>query len=415
MTTGSSEAVIPKESAEVGSSWVWLLILFTVASLVDAAFYGQVGAFTPLHLGKLGLSPEEVTRYTGLLAAMTWAVGIPFLPFWGALADRYSRQPIIVRSFAAFLVAGVLMLIARDIWLFGLGRALMSLALGNSGLMMTTLAERVPKHRLGLAFAIMNSAAPIGYFAGPLGGGPIVDRWGLSGLLLINMALIVLVILGLSFGYRDTYHGKATGSIWKMAGDSIVPIARSSQLRTLFAALFTLLLGWQAALTYIPLAVTNIYHGSDPGTAVGIVVGVGGLAVMVVGPVVGALADRYGRWRMLFIGALVAAALLPLPMFARSVPALAASWGAANAMLSSIFALSFTVISEATTGEMRARVMSFAYLPAYLSNMTGAAIGSFIAGYSVWWIFPIGALLTMIGVGVLWWASRLIRPKLVTT
>jgi MFS family permease len=183
----------------------------------------------------------------------------------------------------------------------------------------------------------------------------------------------------------------------------------------LFAALFTLLLGWQAALTYIPLAVTNIYHGSDPGTAVGIVVGVGGLAVMVVGPVVGALADRYGRWRMLFIGALVAAALLPLPMFARSVPALAASWGAANAMLSSIFALSFTVISEATTGEMRARVMSFAYLPAYLSNMTGAAIGSFIAGYSVWWIFPIGALLTMIGVGVLWWASRLIRPKLVTT
>ncbi len=68
--------------------WVPLLALYTAASFVDAAFYGQLVAFTPIHLASLGLSPAEVTRDTGLLSALAFAVGIPFLPLWGALADR---------------------------------------------------------------------------------------------------------------------------------------------------------------------------------------------------------------------------------------------------------------------------------------------------------------------------------------
>lgn len=51
------------------SSWVWLLVIFTAASLVDAAFFGQMAAFTPLHLAALGLSESEVSAYTGLLAS----------------------------------------------------------------------------------------------------------------------------------------------------------------------------------------------------------------------------------------------------------------------------------------------------------------------------------------------------------
>jgi nitrate/nitrite transporter NarK len=91
------------------NSWVWLLGLFTLASLVDAGFYGQINAFTPLQLKAYHLTPAQVTTATGLLASLTWAIGIPFLPLWGALADRYSRQPVIVRSCLGFLVAGLLM------------------------------------------------------------------------------------------------------------------------------------------------------------------------------------------------------------------------------------------------------------------------------------------------------------------
>ncbi len=407
----SEERLSGSSAVEKHAPWVPLVAMFTAASLVDAGFYGQVAAFTPLHLSRLGLSSAEVTRMTGLLASLTWAVGIPFLPLWGALADRYRRKPVIIRSYAAFLAAGLLMIVSRNIWIFALGRAVMSLALGNSGLMMTTLAERVPRHRLGLAFAVMNSAAPIGYFAGPLAGGPMVDAWGLPALLAVNMGLILVAIAWLTFGYRDSYHGRAGGSILRLAVDSLVLIGRSPSLRALFTSLFVLFIGWQAVMPYIPLAALSVYTGNAPATAVGLVVGMGGLAVVAIGPALGAIADRYGRTRTLLAGSVLAAALLPLPALARGLVGMTAAWGAANGVIAAVFALSFTVLSDASTDETRGRVMSFAYLPCNASSVVGAAVGSVVAGRSIALVFPFGALATVLGIGTLTWAAMRLRQQ----
>src|SRR5512146_2149835 len=92
------------------SSWVWLLALFTFGSFIETVFYGQLTAFTPLYLPKLGIRPEEVSLWTGLIASFASLLGLPFLPFWGALADRYARKPITIRSFIVELLAGLVTL-----------------------------------------------------------------------------------------------------------------------------------------------------------------------------------------------------------------------------------------------------------------------------------------------------------------
>ncbi len=120
---------------------------------------------------------------------------------------------MVVRSFVVYLLAGILAVLAGNVWVFVIGRSLMSLSLGNSGLMLTTLAERTPANRHGLAFAIMNSAGPVGAFVGPLLGGPIVDHWGFRTLMWINVVVMVMVILALSFGYVDSYRGKSQAPI----------------------------------------------------------------------------------------------------------------------------------------------------------------------------------------------------------
>ena len=107
--------------------WEWLLALFTLASLIETMFWGQLGAFTPLQLPRLGVSAAQVPLWTGIIAAVAGAAGIPFLPFWGALADRWARQPLIVRSFVAHLIAGILAILAGNVWVFLLSRAIMTL------------------------------------------------------------------------------------------------------------------------------------------------------------------------------------------------------------------------------------------------------------------------------------------------
>src|SRR5207245_11611800 len=107
----------------------------------------------------------------------------------------------------------------------------------------------------------------------------------------------------LSFGYRDRFVPPgSSGSLLRMAGDGIMLIARSPRLRTLFPALFLLFAGWMLAYIYVPLVVARLYSGSDPATAVGIVLGAGGLGVFVRSPAVGALGDRVGRARTAFAG-----------------------------------------------------------------------------------------------------------------
>lgn len=393
-------------STPLRSSWIWLLVLFSASSFIETVVYGQFTAFTPLYLPRLGVRPEDVTVWTGAIASVAGILGLPFLPFWGALADRYARKPVIVRSYGVLLLTALACAVAGNVWIFLLGRTLSSLALGNSGLMLTTLAERAPSHRQGLAFSIMNSAAPVGVFIGPLVGGPIVDRLGFPSLLLIDAGLMLLVVLFLTFGYRDDFKGTDRGSLLRMAMDSIKIIWNSSRLRALFPALFMLFAGWMMALTFVPLAVSKLYVGQDQGTIVGLVLGAGGFVALFLGPLVGLLADRFGYWRVLLVGAAAAILLWPLPWLAVGLVAFGAAWAAINGLTSGVFSISFNVLSSSTTDEVRGRVMSFAYLPVNVGIILGPSIGSLVTQGSVFAVFPAAAVLTAIGVGLLVIAKR---------
>jgi MFS family permease len=394
------------DTSRLRSGWVWLLALFTSASFVEAMVFGQLGAFIPLYLPHLGIPQSAVPAWTGALAAITGAIGIPFLPFWGALADRYARQPIIVRSFVVELCAVLLMMMAGGIWFFMIGRSLTALALGNTGLMLTTLSERAARNRLGLAFSIMNSAAPIGAFLGPLLGGPLVDTRGFNVLLLVDAFFLSAVVLGTSFGYRDHFQGTNRGPLVSMAAESVRIIGRSARLRTLFPALFLLCAGWTLAMTYVPLVIKDLYTGEDLGTVVGTVIGIGGLATLLISPLLGALADRFGHWRVLFIGASVAVLLWPIPLFVHGLTEFTIAWALIAGVVAAVFALSFTLLSTSSPSAVRGRVMAFAFLPFNLAFTFGPAVGSVITRSSVFTIFPVAALSTALGIAVLWYARK---------
>ena len=393
--------MINASTSQVKTSWVPLLVLFAFASFVEAIFYGQMGAFTPLYLPALHVPADQIVLWTGITASASALVGLPFLPFWGALADRYARKPIIIRSFLIELGVGVICVLSQNVWIFLAGRALAGLALGNSGLMLTTLAERAPARRQGLAFSIMNSAAPVGVFIGPLVGGPVVDRFGFPALLGIDAVLLLGVVLALTFGYQDSYRGRETGPLLGMAWEGVRMIWRSPRLRALFPALFLLFGGWMMAMAYIPVMVKSLYTGSDQGTMVGLVLGAGGLASLLLAPLTGVVADRLGHERVLIGGAILTTLIWPLPALAHSLVVFACAWAVLNGLTSGVFSISFNVLADSAEREVRGRVMSFAYLPVNVGGILGPGLGSLITQAGVFAVFPAAALLTGLGVGAM--------------
>ncbi len=388
------------------SSWLWLLALFTVASLLESFVFSQVATFMPLYLPDLGVAEADVPELTGRIVAVSTAIGVPFAPLWGALADRFSRHPLIVRSFVAHTLGLVLMLAAGNVWAFAAGRAVTSLSIGNSGLMVATLAERVPRHRTALAISIMTGALPLGGFVGPLLGGPIVDAWGFRALLGVDVAVMSLVSLAMTFGYRDTFASSSRGPVLGMVGGSVGVIWRSPLLRALFPAIFLLLAGPALARIYMPLVVTDLYHGDDPGTAVGLVAGAGGLTTLALSPLMGALADRFGLRRMLLAGALVEMALWPLALLTQGLLGFAIFWAVVSGVVSGVMSVSFSLLSQSAPGEVRGRVMALSTLPMILGSVAGPAIGSVVTRGGLFNIFPTAAVITALGVAVLVLAIR---------
>jgi DHA1 family multidrug resistance protein-like MFS transporter len=389
------------------SGWVRMTIIFAVAGFFEVATYGQVTAFTPLYLPRLGIELVAVAFWVGAITSFSNVAGLPFLPFWGALADRHGRKPLIIRSFVVAFVAVSLTALAPNVWVFALARAIQSLGLGNTGLILATLAEHAPPGRIAFAFGIVNGANPMGAFIGPLVGGPVVDRFGFPLLMGADAAIMLGVIAMLAFGYRDGFVAKATGgSLLRMAGDGILLIVRSPRLRALFPALFLLFAGWMLGFIYVPLVVARLYTGSDPNTAVGIVLGAGGLGVFVLSPLVGAIADRYGKARTLFIGSAVLAAIWTGPFFARDIVPFTVVWTIVNGLAAALFSVSFTLLSASAADETRGRVMTFAYLPANIGFVIGPALGSVIASVDVFLVFPTAAVLTLLGLAAVIFAWR---------
>ncbi len=313
---------------------------------------------------------------------------------------------MVVRSFVVYCLAGAMAVAAGSVWIFVLGRSLMSLSLGNSGLMLTTLAERTPPNRHGLAFAIMTGAGPIGGFVGPLVGGPIVDQWGFRALMAANVAVMVLLVLGLVLGYQDAYRGHVEAPILRMAADSIRVSFQAGRLRTLFLALLLLYAGWMLVYSYLPVVVTQLYQGSRPATAIGYVLGAGGVLAMLLSPIFGALADRHGYWRVLLIGAATETALWLIPYWTRSLVPFAAVACLISGVAAAVFSISFNVLSSSAPSSIRGRVMSFAYLPVNIGFSMGPMVGSQLVRLDLFYIFPAAFVLTGMGVLVLNLARR---------
>jgi len=384
-----------------------MLVLFSVASFVEVIAYGQLAAFTPLYLPAIGVAPADVPFWVGVINSGANLFGVAFLPFWGALADRLGRKPLIIRSFAATGLGLAIAAAAPNVWLFTIARGITALNLGNSGLMMTALAESAPASRLGFAYGVLNGSGPLGAFLGPLAGGPFVDRFGFAVVLGADAILLGAVVLVLAIGFREAFTPPADRpALLRSAFGGAALLVRSPRLRLLFPALLVGFAGWMLVFTYTPIAVARIHEGTDPATAIGLVLGAGGLVTLVASPLTGAIADRFGLARTYFSLGTVAALLWLVPWMARDYVGFLIAWALANGVGSGLFSLSFNVLARSVSDAARARVMTFSYLPLNVGFIVGPAIGAVVASTDPFAIFPTAVILELAGLALVALALR---------
>jgi DHA1 family multidrug resistance protein-like MFS transporter len=289
------------------------VVVLTVA-LAHIAF-DLTQPFIPLYVFELGITDiAEASFWSGVIVGIGPLMGSIMGPFWGALADKYGRKPMVLRALLMIGVMQVANAFVTDIYtLVGL-RVIMGIFAGFTPMAMALAISVGPREKMAHAIGLVQAATFLPLAIGPTIGGVLSDTYGLrfnfvlTGVLLLIPALLLYVMVK-ETGYGgakkdDAVDGVKLGRRASMMSLLLLP-GFAASLAILFMTRFT-----DRALTPIlPLYLVELDTPSAQlATITGFVVASG--AVAAAGSSV-----LYGRWarpentRRLLIIALAGGAL----------------------------------------------------------------------------------------------------------
>ena len=283
-------------------SWRGVNVLLLTTSTVMFATEGHLIAFTPLQLRELGLDEADVGVWTGILVAVTMSMALPLGPFWGVLAERFSRRAILLRTFIILSISLLLAAWAENLAWMVIARAMLGLSYGVGGVITATQAMVTPPRYIGRAVATVQTALPIAASIGPPLGALVIPTIGLSGLLVVDavLSLVAGVVVWLLLPEPKDAHKPA--SVMGRMGEVMQMAWSTPELRWNLVNQFLVRAGAGTVDSYISVRIAQM--ASDPASAIGWILGGYGVVTTVSTWWIGRLADRPDIVRIYTLGML---------------------------------------------------------------------------------------------------------------
>src|SRR5487761_855527 len=277
------------------TGWSVIAVLFAATTSVESMSWTQLTAYTPFYLRELHVPAAQVPGWIAAMSSLGWILALPLAPFWGVLADRYSRKLIIVRSavLEALIFGG--WALSTSPWMALLFRSLNGFILGNTGVMLAVQASTTPKQRLALAVGIVGAGSPAGRAGGPILGALLVHYVDVRGMLLFDAALSIVMAVLLTVVMRETDHVRpADLRVLSLLRGTLDEIVSKPLVWRLFLATAVTQVGLWTILPYVPIYIGRLAPDNAV-TAVGVVLSAVGLGQAVASPLWGLAMQRVGH------------------------------------------------------------------------------------------------------------------------
>lgn len=152
------------------------IFLLCYARMMEPIAFFCIFPFIAQMVQDNGNLPEsDVGFYSGLIESLFSATQMLVLIFWGRLADRIGRKPVLMYSLVGMVIGLVLFGVARSIWQMIVFRCIAGVFSGSGLIIRTMIAEHSTPDTQALAFSWFAIGGNLGIFVGPLVGGALAD------------------------------------------------------------------------------------------------------------------------------------------------------------------------------------------------------------------------------------------------
>lgn len=364
--------------------WRKNLYVLWVGTFIAGMSFSIVSPFLPMLLKQVGVV-ENLEIWSGIAFSASFVISSIMSPVWGALADKYGRKVMIIRSGIGIATCYFGLAFAVAPWQVVALRMLNGFLSGFIPSATALVATNTPEERLGSSLGLIQTGSAFGNIMGPLFGGVVSHYVGIQQTLLIGGLILFAATAVVIFGVKEIR--KPNPNIkTNVLGD----LRTATSNHILLTMLCTVML-FQSAVMIIqpvlPIYIEQMLAGKDASLVTGVLFSLVGVATVIAAPLWGKRGEKRGFRRVLLTG-LLGASLLSIPhAFTNNIVVLGVLRFLFGLFLASLMPSSNALIAKSVPGDFRGRAFGISTSFSQMGAVLGPLVGGFIGSH--WGIKPV--------------------------
>ena len=362
--------------------WKKNLFVLSIAVFIAGIAFSEIMPFLSLYINTLGnFSHQQLNFWSGIVYSGTFIVSAVVSPWWGKLADKKGRKPMILRAGIGMSVVIACMGLVQNVWQLLLLRMLQGVFAGFISNSNALVATETPKTNSGQALGTIASATTAGTLLGPLVGGALTSIFSYRITFMITCGLLLLCsILVLFFVHEDDFKPVTAKKLDKASG--VIKSLRSPHL--IFGLLLTTLIIQAANNSINPIVslyIRQLLNGHGNVVFIsGVIAALPGIATFLVASRFGALGDKIGTHKIIVAGFIAASIFFFLTAFVRNTVELGILRFLVGFSDACLFPQVQTMLTKNSPAAVTGRIFSWNQSAMYIGNIVGPLLGSFVSG-----------------------------------
>ena len=288
------------------SEWKKSLAIMWSAQCIGMSAITGVVSFLPLYVTELGVAdPAEVALWAGFLVAAASLGAAVSNPYWGAVADRKGRKPMVEKVLFMFGLMILAMAYVANVYQLLVLRTLQGLCGGFVAAATALTVSIAPKEEIAFTVGIFQTSLIVGGAVGPVIGGLIADHFGYRQPFIVFAVLCFLALILIHFTIREKFTPAAKNQTPSLS-EVIRYVWSLADMRLMLLVQFLTQFAIQGIGPILPLYIQSLGSGSSNIASIsGGIIALAGLTSAIASASSGALCRHFSHKQILIAAALL--------------------------------------------------------------------------------------------------------------